>query len=174
MLGLSSKFRLAWSAFHAILCMQASHWSKVAELQRILAETPRARAEWIMYMTDDAIIDDIAMTIPFEKYQGKDVVLIGFPDRLKAGDAAGASHHSSSCERVCRASPQRQARTAQQTVAVTWAATQQLWMLVRLPGRREGLPVLVKLESSCKGLYAVCGSQRMTFMLTWTLHILRT
>ena len=48
---------------------QAWAWDKVAQMVKLLDETPPEQAEWILFMQPDTVIDDVGFTFPFEFYQ---------------------------------------------------------------------------------------------------------
>ena len=56
----------------AVPSAQAWAWDKVAQMVKVLDETPPEQAEWILFMQPDTVIDDVAFTFPFEFYQVHD------------------------------------------------------------------------------------------------------
>jgi len=50
---------------------QAWAWDKVAQMVKVLDETPAEQAEWILFLQPDTVIDDVAFTFPFEFYQAR-------------------------------------------------------------------------------------------------------
>ena len=50
---------------------QAWAWDKVAQMVKLLDETPPEQAEWILFMQPDTVIDDVGFTFPFEFYQAR-------------------------------------------------------------------------------------------------------
>jgi hypothetical protein len=64
-------------------------WQKVALLRHALATIPRSRAEWLMWVDMDIIINDVNTTLPLDWYGKKDLVMWGMPDKIAAGDVAG-------------------------------------------------------------------------------------
>ena len=64
-------------------------WQKVALIRHALATIPRSRAEWLMWVDMDIIINDVNTTLPLEWYGKKDLVMWGVPDKIAGGDVAG-------------------------------------------------------------------------------------
>jgi hypothetical protein len=52
-----------------------------------LEEIPRDRAEWIMWLDMDLLINKMDFTLPLENYEGKDIVLHGKPEYILQGEA---------------------------------------------------------------------------------------
>ena len=73
---------------------QEGSWAKVGLVRRLLEEVPPARAQWLLFMQPDALIDDVAYSLPFDNYQDKDLVALGNATRLAAGDPGGAPPRS--------------------------------------------------------------------------------
>ena len=55
-------------------------------LRKLLRETSRERAEWILWLDADTLIEEMAFQIPFHAYRGKSFVAWGNADYLWAGD----------------------------------------------------------------------------------------
>lgn len=45
--------------------------------------------EWVLWMEPDAIFDDPSLTIPFEFYQGMDIITVADPKKADLGDPEG-------------------------------------------------------------------------------------
>ena len=69
--------------------VQNGQWNKVSFIKKLLDTTDPSDAEWILYMEDDTIIDAPGFTLPFEFYAGKDIILLGNPATIRAGDPKG-------------------------------------------------------------------------------------
>lgn len=69
--------------------MQHGAWNKVAFIKKLLDTTAVADAEWILYMEADTLFDAPGFTLPFEFYAGRDIILLGNPATLRAGDPKG-------------------------------------------------------------------------------------
>lgn len=69
--------------------LQNGQWNKVSFIKKILDTTDPSDAEWILYMEADTIIDAPGFTLPFEFYAGRDIVLLGSPTSIRAGDLKG-------------------------------------------------------------------------------------
>ena len=88
-----------WARLHGYELMQSAEtmdaglrpgaWQKVALLRHALATVPRSRAEWLLWIDMDVIINDVNMTLPLEWYGKKDLVMWGVPDKIAGGDVAG-------------------------------------------------------------------------------------
>lgn len=48
---------------------------------------PVERADWILWLDMDLLVDNMNFTFPITKYAGKDVILHGDEDWIKKGDA---------------------------------------------------------------------------------------
>ena len=53
---------------------------------QLLREIPRSRAEWVVWMDMDIIIDRMDFKIPLASYEGKDFVIWGREDKISQGD----------------------------------------------------------------------------------------
>lgn len=42
-----------------------------------LAAVPAERAEWLLMIDQEALVDDISFSLPLRRYEGKDLVLFG-------------------------------------------------------------------------------------------------
>ena len=69
--------------------MQEGSWNKIGILQKLLSIYTAAEVEWILWMEPDAIFDDPSFTIPFEFYQGMDIVTVANPQKAADGDQDG-------------------------------------------------------------------------------------
>ena len=49
---------------------------------------PRERAEWILWLDMDMVLEDITFTFPLSTYAGKDLIMWGQPDWIMRGDNA--------------------------------------------------------------------------------------
>ena len=65
---------------------QEGTWNKVGLMRQLLEEVPPERAQWLLFMQPDVVIDDIAFIFPFDNYLDKDVVLLGNVTRLRSGE----------------------------------------------------------------------------------------
>lgn len=70
-------------------CLQEGSWNKIGILRKILATYTAEEVEWILWMEPDAIFDDSGLTMPFEFYQGKDIITVADPDLAANGDLDG-------------------------------------------------------------------------------------
>lgn len=59
-------------------------WNKVAWLLQAMNDFPDA--EWYLWIDSDTIIIDVAFTLPFWNYNGKDLVIWGNETKLLEGD----------------------------------------------------------------------------------------
>ena len=48
---------------------------------------PVERADWILWLDMDLLVDNMNFTFPIDKYAGKDMILHGDEDWIKKGDA---------------------------------------------------------------------------------------
>ena len=64
-------------------------WQKLALLQGALREIPPSRAEWLLWMDMDVIINDPATTFPLTWYEKHDLVMWGDASKVKQGDVGG-------------------------------------------------------------------------------------
>ena len=55
-------------------------------MMQLLKEIPRSRAEWIVWVDMDIIIDRMDFQIPVSAYDGKDFVIWGRRDKISEGD----------------------------------------------------------------------------------------
>ena len=65
---------------------------------QLLKEIPRSRAEWIVWVDMDIIIDRMDFQIPVPAYEGKDFVIWGRQDKISKGDVLNGKHY---CECIC-------------------------------------------------------------------------
>ena len=69
-----------------------------------LNEIPRERAEWILWLDMDLLIDNMDFTFPLAQYEGKNMILHGNGEWIKQGEArAGASPLHAACSLYARA-----------------------------------------------------------------------
>lgn len=80
--------------------IQEGTWNKVGMVRKILEDTPRERAEWIVYMQPETFFDDTTFSIPFDSYRDKDLVLIGNETALRNGQMRGESRSRTSSAAV--------------------------------------------------------------------------
>ena len=52
-----------------------------------LNEIPRERAEWILWLDMDLLINNMTFTLPLDKYEGKDLIMHGQADLILKGEA---------------------------------------------------------------------------------------
>ena len=64
-------------------------WQKLALLRGALKEIPPSRAEWLLWMDMDVIINDPATTFPLSWYEKHDLVMWGDAAKVKQGDVSG-------------------------------------------------------------------------------------
>jgi len=64
----------------------AGNWNKLTMIRKLLDETPRSAAEWIMWMDSDTLLFNSSVLPRFKKYKGKDLVVWGQEELLKKGD----------------------------------------------------------------------------------------
>ena len=69
--------------------MKEGSWNKIGILRKLLDAYSPAEAEWILWMEPDAIFDDPSFTIPFEFYQGRDIITVASPQLAAQGDLDG-------------------------------------------------------------------------------------
>ncbi len=61
-------------------------YTKIGLLRKLLRETSRERAEWILWLDADTLLEELAFQIPFSAYDGKNFIAWGNADYLWAGD----------------------------------------------------------------------------------------
>lgn len=66
--------------------MHSDRYTKIGLLRKLLKETSRERAEWILWLDADTLIEEMAFQIPFHAYRTKSFVAWGNADYLWAGD----------------------------------------------------------------------------------------
>lgn len=71
--------------FHCVLSI-VFRYSKVGLLRKLLAETSRERAEWILWIDADTIVQELAFQMPLHLYTHYSFVVWGNEDYLLAGD----------------------------------------------------------------------------------------
>lgn len=64
-------------------------WQKLALLRGALREIPPSRAEWLLWMDMDVIINDPRTTFPLDWYRKHDLVMWGDVTKVKQGDVSG-------------------------------------------------------------------------------------
>lgn len=94
--GIGSEICLATDQASSLCCVQNGQWNKVSFIKKLLDTTDPTDAEWILYMEADTIIDAPGFTLPFEFYSGKDIVLLGNPAKIRAGDPKGTQFFTTS------------------------------------------------------------------------------
>ena len=52
-----------------------------------LDEVPRERAEYVMWLDMDLLMNKMDFTMPLENYEGKDLVMHGQPEYILQGEA---------------------------------------------------------------------------------------
>ena len=52
-----------------------------------LNEIPRERAEWILWLDMDLLINNMTFTLPLDKYEGKDLIMHGQAELILKGEA---------------------------------------------------------------------------------------
>ncbi|CAL8464438.1 g3973 [Coccomyxa elongata] len=67
--------------------IRAGPWQKVGFIQKALEEIPRERAEWIMWLDMDLLIDKMDFVMPLDTYEGKDLVMHGQAEYILQGEA---------------------------------------------------------------------------------------
>ena len=67
-------------------CSDASRYTKIGLLRKLLRETSRERAEWILWLDADTLLEDMAFQLPMSAYDGKNFIAWGNADYLWAGD----------------------------------------------------------------------------------------
>lgn len=60
---------------------------------------PVERADWILWLDMDLLVDNMNFTFPIKKYAGKDMILHGDEDWIKKGDARRGALMSQPYER---------------------------------------------------------------------------
>ena len=63
----------------------STSFNLISSLQ-LLNEIPRSRAEWIVWVDMDIVIDRMDFQIPVAAYEGKDFVIWGRRDKIIKGD----------------------------------------------------------------------------------------
>ncbi len=53
----------------------------------MLNEVPRARAEYVMWLDMDLLMNRMDFVLPLEKYEDKDLVMHGQPEYILQGEA---------------------------------------------------------------------------------------
>ena len=71
----------------------------MATTVQLLRDIPRSRAEWIVWVDMDIIIDKMDFQLPLSTYEGKDFVVWGREDKILEGDVLNgmlSAQHSNS------------------------------------------------------------------------------
>ncbi|CAL4896896.1 unnamed protein product [Urochloa decumbens] len=56
------------------------YWSKIPLVRRLMLAHPEV--EWVWWVDSDAIFTDMAFELPFHRYEGRNLVIHGYPDLL--------------------------------------------------------------------------------------------
>ena len=67
-------------------CHDDVRYTKVGLLRKLLRETSRERAEWILWLDADTLLEEMAFQLPMSAYDGKNFIAWGNADYLWAGD----------------------------------------------------------------------------------------
>ena len=59
----------------------------LAWCMQTLDEVPRERAEYVMWLDMDLLVNKMDFTMPLENYEGKDLVMHGQPEFILQGEA---------------------------------------------------------------------------------------
>lgn len=59
---------------------------------QLLREIPRRRAEWVVWVDMDIIIDRMDFEIPLAAYEAKDFIIWGREDKITQGDVLNGMH----------------------------------------------------------------------------------
>ena len=70
---------------------------KSVEALQALNSIPRERAEWILWLDMDMVLENITFTLPLESYAGKDFILWGQPEWIMKGHNAKGGHQACLC-----------------------------------------------------------------------------
>ena len=73
-------------------CCHASRYTKIGLLRKLLRETSRERAEWILWLDADTLLEELAFQLPMSAYDGKNFIAWGNADYLWAGDQFHGEH----------------------------------------------------------------------------------
>ncbi|BDA50038.1 probable glycosyltransferase 3 [Coccomyxa sp. Obi] len=68
--------------------MRPGPWQKVGMIRKALNSIPRERAEWILWLDMDMVLENITFTLPLDSYAGKDFILWGQPEWIMKGHNA--------------------------------------------------------------------------------------
>ena len=63
------------------------HISGRTDAPQMLNEVPRERAEYIMWLDMDLLMNKMDFVLPLESYEGKDLVMHGQPEYILQGEA---------------------------------------------------------------------------------------
>lgn len=67
--------------------MLGAHALRVAVNVQALAEVTRSRAEWVMWLDMDLLLNNMGFELPFNSYSGYDFVAHGYMDGVMKGDS---------------------------------------------------------------------------------------
>jgi len=73
-------------------CCHASRYTKIGLLRKLLRETSRERAEWILWLDADTLLEELAFQLPMSAYDSKNFIAWGNADYLWAGDQFHGKH----------------------------------------------------------------------------------
>jgi xyloglucan 6-xylosyltransferase len=59
----------------------SGYWSKIPLARRLMLAHPEV--EWVWWVDSDAVFTDMAFELPLERYEGKNLVVHGYPDLLE-------------------------------------------------------------------------------------------
>ena len=66
-----------------------------------LDEVPRERAEYVMWLDMDLLMNKMDFTMPLENYEGKDLVMHGQPEFILQGEAKKGALHANPHRTIC-------------------------------------------------------------------------
>lgn len=76
-------------AYMKKISMQEGSWNKIGILLKLLSIYSAEEVEWILWMEPDAIFDDPSFVLPFESYQGVDIITAGTSEMASYGSLEG-------------------------------------------------------------------------------------
>ena len=80
------------AAHLSLACTRAGRYTKIGLLRKLLRETSRERAEWILWLDADTLLEELAFQLPMSAYDGKNFIAWGNADYLWAGDQFHGGH----------------------------------------------------------------------------------